>query len=73
MSLLLFMPINGFLSLPHIASIKTAISLGKENDEKIKKKIIILGIILVVGIVIETVYLKDFQNGIIQIVNTKTN
>ena len=34
MSLLLFMPINGFLSLPHIASIKTAISLGKENTKE---------------------------------------
>lgn len=72
-SLLLFIPINGFLSLPHIASIKTAITLGKETDEKIKKKIIILGIIFIVGIIIETIYLKDFQNGIIQIVNSKTN
>lgn len=68
-SLLLFIPINGFLSIPHIASIKTQI--GNEEDGKIKRKIIILGIIFIVGIIIETTYLKDFQNGIIQIIKSK--
>lgn len=72
-SLLLFVPINGFLSLPHIASIKSEIQLGTNNNEKTKRKIIILGIIFILAIIIETIYLKDFQNGIIQIVNAKTN
>lgn len=71
-SLLLFIPINGFFSLPHIASIKSEIRLGKVEHEKSKKKIIILGIMFIVGIIIEIIYLKDFQNGIIQILNAKS-
>lgn len=69
-SLLLFIPINGFLSLPHIANIKSTINLGS-NDEKTKRKIITLGIILIISIVIEIIYLKDFQSGIIQIIKSK--
>lgn len=69
-SLLLFIPINGFLSLPHIASIKSEINLGS-NDDKNKRKIIILGIIIIISTIVEITYLKDFQNGIIQIINSK--
>lgn len=70
-AVLLFIPINGFLSLPHIAKIKSDISLGTVEDEKNKKRIIILGIVMIATIIIEVFYLKDFQNGIIQILNNK--
>ena len=70
-ALLLFIPINGFLTLPHIASIKTEIQLGAKEEEKIKRKIILIAIVWILAIIIETIYLKDFQKGIIQIINTK--
>lgn len=71
MVVLLFTPINGFLSLPHIASLKMKIKLKTEDEEKLKKKIIILGIIFIVVTIAEINYMKDFQNGIIQMLNSK--
>ena len=70
-SVLLFTPINGFLSLPHIASLKMKIKLKTEDASKLKKKIIILGIVFVVATIVEINYMKDFQNGIIQMLNNK--
>ena len=67
----LFIPINGFLSLPHIAKIKTDIKTGAVPDEKSKKRIIILATVIVVVTILEIFYLKDFQNGIIEILNNK--
>lgn len=69
MAILIFTPINGFLSLPHIASLK--MKMKTEENEKIKKKIIILGIIFIVATIIEINYMKNFQKGIIQILNNK--
>ena len=40
MVVLLFTPINGYLSLPHIASLKIQIKLKTEENSKLKKKII---------------------------------
>ena len=71
MVVLLFAPINGFLSLPHIASLKMKIKLKTEDEEKLKKKIIILGVVFIVATIVEINYMKDFQNGIIQMLNSK--
>ena len=71
MVVLLFTPINGFLSLPHIASLEMKIKLKTEDESKLKRKIIILGIVFVVATIIEINYMKNFQNGIIQILNSK--
>lgn len=71
MVVLLFTPINGYLSLPHIASLKMQIKLKTEENSNLKKKIIILGIVLVVATIIEISYMKDFQRGIIQMLNSK--
>ena len=71
MTTLLLTPINGFLSLPHIAIIKTQIKQKIEENEKIKRKVIILAIILAISTLIEIIYMKDFQKGIIQMLNSK--
>ena len=70
-AILIFTPINGFLSLPHIALIKIKIESKSEEEEKIKKRIIILAIIFIVSTIIEINYMKGFQNGIIQMLNKK--
>lgn len=69
--ILIFVPINGFLSLPHIASIKAKMQEKMVEEEKIKKRIILLVIIFIVSIVIEINYIKGFQSGIIQMLNNK--
>ena len=60
-SVFLFVPINGYISLPHIAKIKTDILDGNIDDEKSKKRIKILAIVIVIAIIIEIIFLKDFQ------------
>ena len=71
MVVLLFTPINGFLSLPHIASLKMKIKFKTEDDSMLKRKIKILGIVFIVATIFEILYMKDLQNGIIQILNRK--
>ena len=71
--ILIFVPINGYITLPHVANIKTEISLKNNDDEKTKKKIIILGIIVIFAIIFEIIYLRNFQNGIIKILNARNN
>lgn len=68
-AILIFMPVNGFLSLPHIANIKVEVEKGNYEQEKLKRRIIIFGIVWLILIIFEIIYLKDFQNGIIQISN----
>ena len=68
-AILIFMPVNGFLSLPHIANIKAEVEKGNYEQEKLKRRIIIFGIVWLILIIFEIIYLKDFQNGIIQISN----
>ena len=70
MALLIFIPVNGYLSLPHFASIKSEISEGID-DKKTKRKILILFAVLVIWAILEIKYLKEFQNGIIQILSSK--
>lgn len=65
-SILLCVPINGYLSLPHIAKIKSDVETNSIDDEKSKKRIIILSIIVIIAIILEIFYLKDFQRGIIE-------
>ena len=70
MALFVFIPINGLLSLPHIARIYTNLQDGTD-EKQVKRKIIILGIVIIIAIIVEISYLKSFQNGIIQILNSK--
>ena len=65
-SILLCVPINGYLSLPHIAKIKSDIDNSTSDDEKSKRRIIILAVIAIIAIIFEIFYLKDFQRGIIE-------
>ena len=69
-ALLVFIPINGLISLPHIARIYVNLQDGTD-EEKIKRKIIILGIVIIIAVIVEISYLKNFQNGIMQILNSK--
>lgn len=68
-ALLLFIPINLLICLPQIAKIIGDIEAKEIKNKKIKKRIIILGVLIFIAIIFEIGYLKDFQNGIIQLLN----
>ncbi len=71
-AILLCVPINGYLSLPHIAKIILDIKTNSVDDEKSKRRIIILATIIFLAIIFEVFYLKDFQKGIISsLINMK--
>ena len=68
---LLFTPVNGFIILPQIASLIGQIKNGnisKEEKQKSIRRILIIGIIL---IIVECIYFKNIQNGIIDLINIK--
>ena len=64
-AIFLCVPINGYISLPHIAKIKSDIYTNSIEEEKSKKRIIILVSIITIITILEIFYLKDFQRGII--------
>ena len=64
-SVLLCVPINGYITLPHIAKIKSDIETNAIDNERNKKRIIILVVVTIIVTIFEIFYLKDFQKGII--------
>lgn len=65
--LLVFVPINGFLILPRISNIINLKFEKGESDEQINKKIMYLGIIILVIIIFECIYFKSMQFDIINL------
>ena len=72
-TVLLFTPLNGYITLPHIAKILSDIKTNAVEEEKIKKRIMILFIIVLVFSIIEIQYINGFQNGIISILQNKNS
>jgi len=65
MLLLLFIPMNGLVILPYLASIIEKVKLEEIESEELKKKIIIFAIILIVAVIFECKYLTNSQLGIL--------
>lgn len=69
----LFTTINGFVIVQYIAKL-----IGKIHDTQIEKedaskKAIIIAIIFIIVLIIECVYLKDIQNGILKVYEIKAS
>lgn len=69
--LLTFVPINSFVVLPQLAKIVDKIKNDEISGEKIKTTILIFIVVAIFAIILETVYFKSIQNGIINIINSK--
>ena len=69
--LLVFTPINGFLVLTQFSSVFQQIRSGMVSKEKMDKKIKTLLIVFTILIIIECIYFKNVQYGIIKIINFK--
>ncbi len=69
--LLMFIPINGLITLTQSASIFSQIKSGIVPKKKMQKRLKIFASIFVIIIVMECIYFKDIQNGIINLINAK--
>ena len=63
-----FVPVNGILILPFLASSYRYWKEGRLKPEKFRNRIILDVVILLVILVIEFFYFQDIQNGILSLV-----
>lgn len=70
--LLVFIPINGFITLTQSASIFVQAKSGMVSKDDLEKKIKRLVIIFIALIIFEAIYFKNIQNGMIKIILNKT-
>ena len=66
-----FVPVNGILVLPFLASSYRYWKEGRLKSEKFRNRIILSIVILVIVLVIEFFYFQDIQNGILSLVQAK--
>ncbi len=65
MSILLFAPINSIISLVYIANILNKYTDKRIDENKLTKRFLIFGIILILVIIFEIGYITDFETGLI--------
>ena len=69
--LLTFVPLNGIIVLPQLASLFARVKSGMLSKDELAKKIRILAIIFIILVIIECIYFKNIQGGIIEIINSR--
>lgn len=69
--LLIFVPVNGFVTLPQIASTIGKIKNDDITGEELKRKIAIFIITIIIVVILECYYFKSIQNQIIGIINLR--
>ena len=65
MSTLLFAPINSIISLVYIANILNKYTDKRIDENKRAKRVLIFGIILILLVIFEIGYIRDFETGLI--------
>lgn len=65
-AILLFAPINAIISLPYIGSILNKYREKRINEKQLKKRLLIFLIALIIILIIEISYIKDFQIGLLK-------
>ena len=69
--LLVFVPINCLIILPQIANTIGKIKTDKITQDEFKRKAIIMFVIIIAIVIIECIYFKNIQKGIINIINLR--
>ena len=67
--LLIFVPVNGLIVLTQSASVFSQVKSGMVSKEDMSKRIRILAVVFIIMIIIECIYFKSIQNGMIKIIN----
>ena len=71
MILLVFVPVNGFITMPQGINLINRLKDGNISQEEKSKKFRKLLIIILVLIILECIYFKNIQNGIINYINMR--
>lgn len=69
--LLVFVPINGLIILPQIANVVGKVKKDKITPDEFQRKAIIMLVIIIAIVIIECIYFKNIQTGIINVINLK--
>ena len=69
--LLVFVPINGLIILPQIANVVGKVKKDKITQDEFQRKAIIMFVIVIAIVIIECIYFKNIQTGIINLYNMK--
>ena len=69
---LLFTMVNGLIIMPFIAKILNKISCNNIDYKDAKKSFLVIFILFIIVIIFECGYLKDIQNGILNVYNKAT-
>ena len=69
---LLFTMVNGLIIMPFIAKILNKISCNDIDYKDTKKSFLVIFILFIIVIIFECGYLKDIQNGILNVYNKAT-
>lgn len=64
-AILIFSPINAIIFLPFVGNTLNKYKEENIDNEKIKKRLILLGVLVIIVMMIELGYIKDFQNGLL--------
>lgn len=65
-AILIFAPINLIVLVPYIGSSLDKLKSEQINEDKLKKRFIIVFIILIILVIIELNYIKNFQMGLLR-------
>ncbi len=65
-SILLFSPINSIIFIPYICNLLNKYKDNRIDEQQLKKRLIILCIILILIVIFELNYIKDFQIGLLR-------
>ena len=71
MLVIIFTGVNGIILLPQIGKIIDKINEDEIEKDAIKKRAIILLVIFIICLIFESGYIKDIQEGILAIYNSK--
>ena len=66
---LVFTPINGIIYMPYIVKLMSKYKFNEIKNDELIKKILLLIIITIILFIIEVIYLKNIQLGIINVAN----
>ena len=64
-SVLLFAPINTIFVLPYLGNVLNKYKQEKIKEDQVRKRLLILGIALIIVIIIEANYIKTFETGLL--------
>ena len=67
--LAVFVPVNGLIVMPYLASMLSKITSNEITQEQFSKKILILAIVFIIVLIIECSYFKNMQLGILNLMN----